>query len=137
MLFHGLFLGSLIWAALSDLKRREIPNLCCLGLLLAGCCRIQDGRLALEEAVVSLLAIGLLMLACSLWRDSMGGGDVKLAACASFAVGLVPSIHAMTASIGAAVIVGLLMMLIRGKKGGIPLAPFFLTGYAIIFYCEV
>lgn len=132
-----LFVGFFAAAAISDIKCRLIPDLCPAGLLLSGGLRVLSGAIGITAAGAGLVLIGGMALALSLWRDSMGGGDVKLIGAASFAVGPVMSVYALIIAVSAALVYALGKKLARRSAAGIPLAPFLLAGYAAIYFCEV
>lgn len=130
----GLFAGAFTVAAVSDLHTRTIPDFCHVALLVAGIIRILCGGISVGDALAGFILIGVVTLLLSLWRDGMGGGDVKLIACASLSVGLIGGLRAVIISLIPAIIVsGIKLILKRGSA--IPLAPFLALGYMVIYFC--
>ena len=125
-----LFTSALAMAAISDLKTRTVPNLAALLLLAAGIFNLFAVGLTPRNLVSALLgaAIGgfpLLMIA--LFRGTIGGGDVKLAASAGFVLGWLLSYLALMAALFAFVLYGCFIQPKKeGKKAsGLPFAPFY------------
>lgn len=129
-----LFAGSFCVAACSDARCGEIPDGCSVGLLAAGICRLLAGRVGVIDALAGLFLLGGITLALSLWRDGMGGGDVKLIAAASFAVGLRAGVFSLAASLILALLCAVARRILTRQRSGIKLAPFLMTGYFLIYF---
>jgi leader peptidase (prepilin peptidase)/N-methyltransferase len=126
-----LFIAALLIAAVSDAKTREIPNSAPLLLLIAGVLNILTGGPSLHGIVSALLGMflgGFPLFILALWRKTIGGGDVKLAASAGFALGWLGSYLALIAALIGFVLFGLFHL--PGKKEKdealpLPFAPFY------------
>lgn len=79
----------LVWAAITDLKRRIIPDWTWIVLLLIG---IASAFLlpspALYERIAGFLLPGICLLLLAVRYGGVGGGDIKLSAAAGFTFGL-------------------------------------------------
>ncbi len=125
-----LFTAALSMATISDLKARTVPNLAPLLLLAAGVLNLFATGFSVHRLISVLLgaAIGgfpLLMMA--LFRGSIGGGDVKLAASAGFVLGWLPSYLALMAALFAFVLYGCFIQPKKDeeKAPSLPFAPFY------------
>ena len=122
-----LFIAALLYAAISDAKTREIPNAAHLLLLIAGALNILARGLTAYDFISALLGLFLgsfPLLILALWRKTIGGGDVKLAASAGFVLGWLGSYLALMAALIAFVLFACLR---RPKKEApaLPFAPFY------------
>jgi prepilin peptidase CpaA len=109
----GLGLG---WAAVTDLRRRRVPNAVTGFVLLSGLVvtALDGGALA---PLSGLAAFGLVLVA--LWRPwrvgGIGGGDVKLAAATAVWVGLGELLWFALATALAGGVVALVCFAVAGK----------------------
>lgn len=125
-----LFTAALGMAAISDLKTRTVPNLAPLLLLAAGIFHLLAVSFTLHNLVSALLGSaigGFPLLIMALFRGTIGGGDVKLAASAGFVLGWLLSYLALMAALFAFVLYGCFIQPKKeGKKApGLPFAPFY------------
>lgn len=121
------FFYSLFWAALMDIKKREIPNAAAIIIAVLGAAAailsesMADHLLGLAIAV-PLIIPGLL--------GHMGGGDYKLLLGTGLYLGLTQSLLAVVLSIPA--VIGVAIYLLAKKKTlknfRIPLAPLIAVG---------
>lgn len=127
-----LFVSALLMAAISDIKIRTVPNLAPLLLLAAGIFHLLAAVPTTRGLVSALLGAalgGFPLLIMALFRGTIGGGDVKLAASAGFVLGWLPSYVTLMAALFAFVLYG---CFIQPKKEGkkvsiLPFAPFYST----------
>ncbi|MCG8590358.1 MAG: prepilin peptidase [Proteobacteria bacterium] len=82
----GLLIALLLVSALWDLRHREIPDACSLGLLLLAAASVVSGHLPWSAALLGFAACFLLGLFL-FWLGAWGGGDAKLAAAIGAALG--------------------------------------------------
>jgi Type IV leader peptidase family. len=79
----------LVWAAMTDLKKRIIPDWTWIAILLIG---IASAFLlpspALYERIAGFLLPGFCLLLLAMRYGGIGGGDIKLTAAAGFCFGL-------------------------------------------------
>jgi len=128
-----LFIAALLIAAVSDAKTREIPNVVHLLLLLAGVLNILLSDPSTHGIVSALLGMflgGFPLFILALCRKAIGGGDVKLAASAGFALGWLGSYLVLIAAL-----IGFVLNALfhqprkRAKETGValslPFAPFY------------
>lgn len=130
-----LYFGSLLLAACMDAKFGEIPDICHAQLLVSGLLGIFTKTVAASDAVAGLLAIGSLCLILSLWKDGLGGGDVKLIGAAGFCVGIRISAYAVVLSFLGAIVYIQIRKTIQKEKGeAVALAPFLSAGYCLLYF---
>jgi leader peptidase (prepilin peptidase) / N-methyltransferase len=134
-------LAGLLIAAVSDAKSREIPNAAPLLLLIAGVL-----KLALVPTVPTVISAllgaflgGFPLLILALFSNSIGGGDVKLAASSGFALGWLDSYLALLAGLVGFVLYGGMMCAGRKRKmpdgkenTAFPFAPLYAAGCVAI-----
>ena len=139
-----LFIAALLIAAVSDAKTREIPNSAPLLLLIAGALNILAGGPTVHGIVSALLGMflgGFPLFILALWLKAIGGGDVKLAASAGFALGWLGSYLALIAALIGFVLFGLFHL--PGKKEKdealpLPFAPFYAAaGFGVFLIFSV
>lgn len=122
-------------ASCMDAKYQKIPDICHAQLLASGVLGIAAGRVTFAEAAAGFLIIGSLCLILSLWRDGLGGGDVKLIGAASFCVGIRISVYALVLSLTSAVVYVLIRKIVHKEKGeAVTLAPFLSAGYCLLYF---
>jgi len=88
-IYLGILAIGLIWAAISDLARRRVPNLASAFVLLSGLV-VDSVFFGVRGALGGLAASFIVLFALyGFWRaGAIGGGDVKLAAAVGAWVGL-------------------------------------------------
>jgi len=127
----AMFVSALLLAAVADAKTRKIPNAVHFLLLIAGVLNILTGGPTMHGIVSALLGMflgGFPLFILALLRKTIGGGDVKLAASAGFALGWLGSYLALIAALIGFVLFGLFHL--PGKKEKdealpLPFAPFY------------
>lgn len=125
-----VFFFALIFAAVSDAKARQIPNSAPLLLLLAGVFNILSGGPTTHLIISALLGLflgGFPLFILALFRSSVGGGDVKLAASAGFVLGGFESYLALIVALIGFVLFGLFRQPVKKKTKAfsLPFAPFY------------
>ena len=115
-------------AALWDLRHREIPDACAIGLLVLGAVGVLAGVTSWSAALVGFgvcFVVGLVLFGIGAW----GGGDAKLAAGVGAALG---SPAVFPALLFTAVVGGLLAAIagLRGERD-VAYGPAFAVGTAI------
>jgi leader peptidase (prepilin peptidase)/N-methyltransferase len=128
-----LFVAALLVAAVSDAKTRLIPNVVPFLLLVTGALDLLARALTVQSIVSALLGMflgGFPLFILAIFRGTIGGGDVKLAATAGFALGWLGSYVALMAALIGFVLFGLFHL--PGKKAKendvallMPFAPFY------------
>lgn len=125
-----LLTAALIWATVSDLKTRTIPNGASLLLLAAGVLNLFVGGFSPPKllSVLTGAAIGFVPLfVMALFKGTIGGGDVKFAASAGFVLGWLSSELTLTAALFMFVLFGCCTKLKKQNKKApsLPFAPFY------------
>ncbi|SHJ20263.1 leader peptidase (prepilin peptidase) / N-methyltransferase [Geosporobacter subterraneus DSM 17957] len=123
----------LLWAAVTDLKKRIIPDWTWIAILLTGLA--SDFLLpapVLYERIAGCLLPGLCLLFLAMKYSGVGGGDIKLTAAMGFAFGL--------NTLAAILLLALLPACIYAKatkQRSVPLAVFLCVGafsFAVVVF---
>ncbi|MEN3005964.1 A24 family peptidase [Dehalobacterium formicoaceticum] len=117
----------LLWAAITDYRKRIIPDWTWIVLLLVGI--ISAFLLSapnLIERIAGLLIPGLCLLFLAVKHGSVGGGDIKLTAAAGFCFGLYALVFILFFSLPPALIYAK-----ATRQRSIPLAVFLCIGFLI------
>jgi len=136
-LIYFVFISSLIIMTFIDIDHRIIPDVITLPGILIG----LIASLALPTVGFKNAVIGMLVGGGSLWlvawvyylltrKDGMGGGDIKLLAMMGTIVGLKGVIFTIFVSSAVGTVVGVTLMIIKGKdmKFAVPFGPFLSIG---------
>ena len=133
-----LFAALLIMAAVSDIRRREIPDTISVLILISGLWGIKPIPAVLGLVITGAPYLFAALLFCRREDFAIGGGDIKLMAACGFVLGAWGGIFQSIISLTLALIAGLIICLFsKGKKLNtvtLPLAPFFCAG-GIFSYC--
>ena len=126
----ALFGLLLLFAAVWDMRNREIPNLIPALLLLCGLIGFRP-----TTSVAGMFLVGgpFLLAAVLIKRDgfAIGGGDMKLMGACGFVLGVWPGLIQAVLSLSLAVLVGLVECRLQKQPLSmvrLPLAPFFCFG---------
>jgi len=128
MLLSWLFIIPLVYVSITDLKSRFIPDkviypLAVVALATAG---IRDVGYV-NSLAGGGVGLGTLLFMALLSRGNTGFGDVKLAICLGFILGVFPCLYALSVAF---VSMGVYRHTKRLPRGSfIPLAPFFTIGF--------
>lgn len=136
MNLQGVLLSFLLMAAgYTDIKRRVIPDIICLLIVLIS---------LLKFNFINLLGIGIsipFLIAAVLVENSIGGGDIKLTAAIGIVLGFWKGIYGLILGLSFLVLFYLLIVLKSKvmKKQVVrnlpmPLAPFLGIGFMIIYF---
>ncbi|MCP1133336.1 prepilin peptidase [Paenibacillus polysaccharolyticus] len=130
----------LIWATYTDIKSRVIPDkLVFIGLCYFLVLRIGYADQPYFHYLLGVIAgAGILYVCALILPGCFGGGDIKLLAVVGAALGWQESLIFLCLLLGVAglfVIIGLLIS--RDSNRQIPLAPFFLTAFLLIYHFKV
>ncbi len=143
-LYYVLLTALLCAAAVTDIRRRTIPDLIPLLLLAAGAGRTAADVIMGNNAAQTIFsALGGALLAAVLMlvpamKGKLGGGDVKLSGAAGIGIGLPYILHFLFISLTLAAVYGLIRKAGARRSGGseafktLPLAPFMLCGAAVM-----
>lgn len=136
MNLQGVLLSFLLMAAgYTDIKRRVIPDIICLLIVLIS---------LLKFNFINLLGIGIsipFLIAAVLVENSIGGGDIKLTAAIGIVLGFWKGIYGLILGLSFLVLFYLLIVLKSkvmkkqvAKNFPMPLAPFLGMGFMIIYF---
>lgn len=130
----------LIWATCTDIKSRIIPD----RLVFSGLCYFLVIRIGYADQpyfhyLLGVIAGAGILYICALIRPgSFGGGDIKLLAVVGGALGWQESLIFLCLLLGIAGLFAIIGLLIsRDNKRQIPLAPFFLTAFLLVYHFKV
>ena len=131
-IFKGLlFTSLLIYAAVTDMKRREIDGWVCLSILIVSLIG-SDG--SFWGAVITALPF---LIPALIKSGSIGGGDVKLMFACGAVLGVWGGLLQTILALLLAAAFSLRILLKKGfalyKKTAIPLAPFLCAGGVVAF----
>lgn len=136
MNLQGVLLSFLLMAAgYTDIKRRVIPDIICLLIVLIS---------LLKFNFINLLGIGIsipFLIAAVLVENSIGGGDIKLTAAAGIVLGFWKGIYGLIIGLSLLVLFYFLLVLKSkitkrqvARNLPMPLAPFLGIGFLIIYF---
>jgi prepilin peptidase CpaA len=127
----ALAVGLFLWAAISDLNHRRIPNQLVLALLMAGIARIilaqAGGAGYVEAAMDAAMALTVFSIGAVLFHFRLlGGGDVKLMAAGAlwFGSAAFMTFLGVTALAGGGLAVGFMIWTMMSKARRAPSLPY-------------
>lgn len=119
--------AALLWGGITDYRKREIPNLVPILLLLSGSI---CGRAVLPRLIITVFVAILLLIASRLSAGGIPGGDFKLLCAMSYACGLFGMLATLFAAGLEAVLVGLIQR--KSIKRNIPLCTYVAGAYILM-----
>lgn len=130
VLFYCLLFAVSVW----DIRKRIIPDVLCVAILLTGMMSFTPDK-------VFGILLGLPLLIAALIKEGgMGGGDIKLTAASGFALGLPAGVTALILALTAVLFYNLgLRVICRvrqnkpfvDKETALPMAPFLSVGFIL------
>ncbi len=117
----------ILWAAVTDYRKRIIPDWTWIAVLLIGGASaflFNMPYIPLPERILGFLLPGASLLFCAVRYDGVGGGDVKMTAAMGFCFGL----YGLAAILIFAFLPAFVYVKMTGQKS-IPLAVFLCIGY--------
>ena len=134
-ILHAVLFFSLLGiAAYTDIKKREIPDILCLAMVLIS---LLDFK---AVSVLGILAALPFFVAAMIRPPGIGGGDIKLTAAVGLVLGFWETMLGVTIGLVAvAVTHGVRILLFRKKDKepepkAYPLAPFLMFGFACAYF---
>ena len=129
-----LFFSLLGIAAYTDIKKREIPDILCVAMVLISLLNFK-----------AVLALGILaalpfFIAAMISPSGIGGGDIKLTAAVGLVLGFWQTMLGVTIGLAAVVVIhGIRVLLFRKKNKeaepkAYPLAPFLMFGFMCVYF---
>ena len=133
---------ALLWATVSDLKTRTIPNIASLLLLTAGILNLFAIGLTVHNVMYAILGAflgGFPMLILAVFKGTIGGGDVKLASSSGFVLGWLFSYLVLMAALFMFVLYGCLIWPKKEKVKAprLPFAPFYVVAVFVAFTLSI
>ena len=129
-----LFFSLLGTAAYTDIKKREIPDMLCVSMVLISLLDFRAG------SVLGILAALPFFIAAMVSPTGIGGGDIKLTAAVGLVLGFWETMFGMTLGLSAVVVIHGIRVLPFRKKykepepKAYPLAPFLMFGFACAYF---
>ena len=129
-----LFFSLLGIAAYTDIKKREIPGILCVAMVLIS---LLDFK---AVSVLGILAALPFFIAAMISPSGIGGGDIKLTAAVGLFLGFWETMLGVTLGLAAVVVThGVRILLFRKKDKepepkAYPLAPFLMFGFACAYF---
>ena len=125
-----LFVSSLIYAGYVDYKKRIIPDIVHLIVIIAAI--LTDCNFI--KSIMGLIMLPIPFIAPILFdENSVGGGDIKLAGAIGFYFGITQGTIAVIIALTIAAILNLFYFK-RGKKDSFPLAPYMAIGSLLLIF---
>lgn len=130
--FVGLA-GFLFYAAIQDIKTKEISPYTCIGV---------TGLFVFDIQIQNLLGLGIPLVlwftAAYICPGKLGGGDIKLSAAVSLVIGLTATAYGIIIAFSIVMLVYFFLKLFYKKQDvrnlSLPLAPFLAVGF-LTTYC--
>ena len=132
-----VFYGMLLYVSLSDIRRRRIPDGCCLAIAVLAVLEELFGLMSLgwTGRLVGAVCISVPMLLLSVFSSGgFGGGDIKLMAAGGLFLGWRASVTAFVTGLFLSGIYCAYLLLTKraDRKTSIALGPFFCMGIAVM-----
>lgn len=129
-----IFVTALVIASINDIKTKTIPDFVHLLLILSGLFALIGGKVTPLDGILSFMGFGIVLLIVGVKTNGLGGGDVKLCACAALSLGFERMIFAMFFACLGGCIAFLIKKLLRDKDKTIWYAPFLAGGFLIMYF---
>lgn len=143
LLIAGIFTVILIFAVVSDIRTRKIPDCYSAGILLLSFLSIfTSNEVGIFPRFIGLFCVSLPMLFLTVARPgAFGGGDIKLAAACGAFLGWRGAVVSMGAAVLTGGAAGAVMLLTKqkGRKDTFAFGPFLCIGAeaALLWGCEM
>lgn len=128
----------LVWATITDLKVKKVPNkFTIIGLVVVMILRIISGVDLLSFIIGGVGSFGVLLLFLVLSRGKMGGADVKLYALIGLALGFPNAMASLMYASFVGVIVNIPMLVGKKEPAQIPFVPFITAGVLLTYLIDI
>ncbi len=126
----------LAWAGTFDVKKRIIPNIACVLVMLMGFFEIifSDRSVIAMKALKILIMLLLILIIKLILSDKIGMGDIKLIMASAFCMEPVSLLWALGFACLGAGIIGLIIT--KTIKGEVPLGPFLAVSLTLFRMAE-
>ena len=133
-LLYIFFIIILIIISIIDIKKRTVPNILILVLLLP----TLVYNIFCDNQILFALAITLPFILLYYLTNSIGGGDVKLIFVSSLLLGFQQMVYAIILSFFLSAVFSIILIILKKatKKSTIPFAPFLSTGIITMLLLE-
>ena len=129
--YDDIMYYSMIWAVVTDMKKRIIPDWTWIAVLLIGCVSaffFVTHNISLPERIIGLVLPGLCLLIIAVKYGGVGGGDIKLMAAMGFCFGVIGLAMILLFAVVPACIYSFVT-----KQRSVPFAVFLCTGFLVYF----
>lgn len=130
-----LLCGILIYASLSDLEKREVPDFVSVMILILALVNFNSADLPSMLIGVAMVFVPQMVIAVTRPDRSVGGADIKISTAVAFLLGAQAGLFALIVGLTLAVITMLILTKVnKAQKGeGFPLVPFIVIGTMIAY----
>lgn len=124
--------AALVFGGIVDYKKREIPNLVLILLIVSGSIA---GRPVLPRIILTLIVAAAFWTVGKLMKKALPAGDMKLVCALTYASGFVSTMIALFFSIAASAVVGKLQH--KPVSRHIPLCTYMAGAYSFLCTCLI
>ena len=127
------FILILLYASISDIEERKVPNHISIQLLLLGLANLGMKSLIMH-AISGAAIFVFIFIAAMIANGKIGGADVKIISACAFFLGLQPTIIGLICGLFFAVVITLILQ--KTKKTDdkkLPLVPYLASGFLISY----
>lgn len=127
--------GILIYASLSDLEKREVPDFVSVMILILALVNFNTSNLPSMLIGAAMVFVPQMVIAVTRPERSVGGADIKISTAVAFLLGAQAGLFALIVGLTLAVITMLILTKVnKAQKGeGFPLVPFIAIGTMIAY----
>lgn len=127
--------GILIYASLSDLEKREVPDYVSVMILILALVNFNASDLPSMLIGSAMVFVPQMVIAITRPERSVGGADIKISTAVAFLLGVQSGLFALIVGLTLAVVTMLILTKVnKAQKGeGFPLVPFLAIGTMIAY----
>ena len=132
----GLLLcGILVYASLSDLEKREVPDYVSVMILILALVNFNTSNLPSMLIGAAMVFVPQMVIAVTRPERSVGGADIKISTAVAFLLGAQSGLFALIVGLTLAVVTMLILSRTdkTRKEKGFPLVPFLAVGSMIAY----
>ena len=132
----GLLLcGILVYASLSDLEKREVPDYVSVMILILALVNFNTSNLPSMLIGAAMVFVPQMVIAVTRPERSVGGADIKISTAVAFLLGAQSGLFALIVGLTLAVVTMLILSRTdkTRKEKGFPLVPFLAIGTMIAY----
>lgn len=130
-----LLCGILIYASLSDLEKREVPDYVSVMILILALVNFNTSNLPSMLIGAAMVFVPQMVIAITRPERSVGGADIKISTAVAFLLGAQSGLFALIVGFTLAVVTMLILSRTdkTRKEKGFPLVPFLAVGSMIAY----